>query len=77
MLVYIGIKDERIRRPIPRVLMAYRIVIRATWLSVLALLSLPGLVLWAPVFITTTVVVRRYKRTGPIWDTFDEIAQYN
>ena len=56
--------------------MAYRIFIRTAWLSCLVLISLPGLTLWAPVFITTHYVVRRYKKTGPIWDTFDEIAQY-
>jgi glycerol-3-phosphate O-acyltransferase/dihydroxyacetone phosphate acyltransferase len=56
--------------------MAYRIVIRTAWLSFLALISLPGLALWTPVFVTTSLAVRRYKQTGPIWDTFDEIAQY-
>lgn len=56
--------------------MVYRIVIRIAWLSFLVFISLPGLTLWAPVFITTTLAVRRYKQTGPIWDTFDEIAQY-
>lgn len=75
-LVHIGIKDERIRRAIPRSLMAYRIVIRTAWLSCLVLISLPGLTLWAPVLITTFLAVRQFKKTGPIWDTFDEIAQY-
>ena len=46
------------------------------WLSFLALITLPGLTLWTPVFITTALAVRQYKKTGPIWDTFDEIAQY-
>jgi len=56
--------------------MAYRIIVRTIWLSLLIVISLPGLTLWAPVFITTTLAVRQYKKTGPIWDTFDEIAQY-
>ena len=56
--------------------MAYRILVRTAWLSFLVLISLPGLTLWAPVFITTTLAVRQYKKSGPTWDTFDEIAQY-
>lgn len=27
-------------------------------------------------FVTTFIAVREFKRTGPIWDTWDEIAQY-
>ena len=56
--------------------MAYRITIRAGWLAFLVLISLPGLALWAPVFLTATLAARRYRQTGPIWDTFDELAQY-
>ena len=29
-----------------------------------------------PVFVTTVIAVRNFKKTGPIFDTFDEIAQY-
>lgn len=39
-------------------------------------ISLPGLVLWAPIYATTSYAVWRFRMSGPIWDTFDEIAQY-
>jgi glycerol-3-phosphate O-acyltransferase / dihydroxyacetone phosphate acyltransferase len=50
--------------------------VRFSWSIVLFSLSLPGLILWLPIFVTTFVAVREFKRTGPIWDTWDEIAQY-
>lgn len=37
---------------------------------------MPGLLLWLPVFGTTFFAVRNFKKTGPIFDTWDEIAQY-
>ena len=49
---------------------------RLAWAAFLFTISLPGLLLWLPVFLTTFVAVSRFKRTGPIWDTWDEIAQY-
>lgn len=39
-------------------------------------MCLPGLILWLPVLITVQYAVRNFKKTGPIWDTYDEIAQY-
>jgi glycerol-3-phosphate O-acyltransferase / dihydroxyacetone phosphate acyltransferase len=39
-------------------------------------ISLPGLALWLPVTLTTFYAVHNFKKTGPIWDTWDEIAQY-
>lgn len=39
-------------------------------------MSLPGLALWLPVFATTFYAVHNFKKTGPIFDTWDEIAQY-
>ncbi|KAH9839370.1 uncharacterized protein C8Q71DRAFT_894938 [Rhodofomes roseus] len=71
-----GIKDDRIRRPIPTHIILYRIIVRLAWFGFLITISLPGLLLWLPVFLTTFVAVSRFKRTGPIWDTWDEIAQY-
>lgn len=32
--------------------------------------------LWIPISLTTFIAVREFKRSGPIWDTWDEIAQY-
>lgn len=56
--------------------MLYRMSLRLAWSILLFLISIPGLLLWIPVLITTFIAVRKFKRTGPVWDTFDEIAQY-
>lgn len=50
--------------------------VRLSWSVFLLCLSLPGLLLWLPIAATTFIAVREFKRTGPIWDTWDEIAQY-
>ena len=34
------------------------------------------MLLWAPVALTTFIAVKEFKKSGPIWDTWDEIAQY-
>ena len=59
----------------PRVV-TYRMVIRLTWSLFLLSLSIPGLLLWIPVFLTAAYSVHNFKKTGPVWDTWDEIAQY-
>lgn len=51
-------------------------IVRLTWSLFLLCISLPGLVLWLPVFATTFYAVRNFKKSGPVWDTWDEIAQY-
>lgn len=51
-------------------------LIRLLWSLCLFTISLPGLILWLPVFATTFYAVRNFKKTGPIFDTWDEIAQY-
>ncbi|OBZ70958.1 hypothetical protein A0H81_09023 [Grifola frondosa] len=71
-----GIKDDRIRRPLRRRIIIYRMFVRLSWAIFLFSISIPGLLLWLPVFITTFIAVHQFKRTGPIWDTWDEIAQY-
>jgi glycerol-3-phosphate O-acyltransferase / dihydroxyacetone phosphate acyltransferase len=53
-----------------------RIFIRLIWSLFLFTISLPGLILWLPVFATTFYAVHNFKKSGPIWDTWDEIAQY-
>lgn len=70
------IKDDRIRRPLARPLILCRLVLRASWALTLFILSFPGLLLWAPVVLTTFIAVKEFKKTGPMWDTWDEIAQY-
>ncbi|KAJ3561828.1 hypothetical protein NP233_g9957 [Leucocoprinus birnbaumii] len=71
-----GVKDDRIRRPLPRHVIISRLFIRFIWATCLLIISFPGLLLWLPVFATTFYAVHNYKKTGPIFDTFDEIAQY-
>ncbi|KAF7321740.1 PlsC domain-containing protein [Mycena kentingensis (nom. inval.)] len=76
-LSHLGIKDDRIRRqPLPRHRILARMSLRLTWAICLLCLSFPGLMLWLPVFLTTLYAVHNFKKTGPIFDTFDEIAQY-
>lgn len=70
------IKDDRIRRPLSRQTIISRLLIRFIWSLVLFTLSLPGLILWLPIFITTFIAVHNFTKTGPIFDTYDEIAQY-
>ena len=70
------IKDDRIRRPLSRPVILYRMVLRLIWVSFLLSISLCGLTLWLPVAATTFYAVHNFKKTGPVWDTWDEIAQY-
>ncbi|KAI0266804.1 hypothetical protein BC834DRAFT_969315 [Gloeopeniophorella convolvens] len=70
------IRDDRIRRPLPRLVIMYRMVLRYIWVSFLLAISLAGLILWLPVAATTFYAVHNFKKTGPVWDTWDEIAQY-
>lgn len=51
-------------------------ILRLLWSCFLFSISFPGLILWIPVFITTFIAVHNFKKTGPIFDTWDEIAQY-
>ncbi|KAH0588888.1 hypothetical protein H2248_004677 [Termitomyces sp. 'cryptogamus'] len=71
-----GIKDDRIRRPLSRHVTLSRMIIRFIWSAALFTLSFPGLLLWLPIFATTFYAVHNVKKTGPIFDTWDEIAQY-
>ncbi|KAJ7188056.1 hypothetical protein C8R46DRAFT_979007 [Mycena filopes] len=72
-----GIKDDRIRRqPLPRHTILSRMIVRLTWSLCLFSISIPGLLLWLPIFATTFYAVHNFKKTGPIFDTWDEIAQY-
>jgi len=70
------IRDDRIRRPLSRPVILYRMVLRCIWVSFLLSISLGGLVLWLPVAATTFYAVHNFKKSGPVWDTWDEIAQY-
>jgi hypothetical protein len=74
--VRLGVKDDRIRRPLHLYATAYRVTVRLIWSLFLLSLSVPGLLLWIPVLLTTAYSVHNFKKTGPVWDTWDEIAQY-
>ncbi|CCM05324.1 uncharacterized protein FIBRA_07538 [Fibroporia radiculosa] len=76
MLTCWGIKDDRVRAPLPAHIIIYRIFVRFGWAAFLFTISIPGLLLWLPVFIATSVAVSRFKRTGPVWDTWNKIAHY-
>ncbi|KAJ6500068.1 hypothetical protein C8R47DRAFT_1257284 [Mycena vitilis] len=72
-----AIKDDRIRRqPLPRHTIIFRMMVRLAWSLCLFIICIPGLLLWLPVFLTTFYAVHNFKKTGPIFDTWDEIAQY-
>ncbi|KAJ7268813.1 hypothetical protein B0H12DRAFT_1096796 [Mycena haematopus] len=73
----VDLTDDRIRRqPLPRRIILWRMIVRLTWSLCLFAISFPGLLLWVPIFITTFYAVHNFKKTGPIFDTWDEIAQY-
>ncbi|KAF8482852.1 hypothetical protein DFH94DRAFT_383235 [Russula ochroleuca] len=75
-LYQLRIRDDRIRRPLSRPVIVYRMMLRFYWASFLFFISLGGLALWLPVAATTFYAVHNFKKTGPVWDTWDEIAQY-
>lgn len=39
-------------------------IVRLTWASCLFTISLPGLMLWIPVFLTTFYAVHNFKKAG-------------
>jgi len=71
-----AIKDDRIRRPLSRRTIFSRLFVRLIWSLCLFAISFPGLLLWLPIFGTSFYAVHNFKKTGPIFDTWDEIAQY-
>ncbi|KAJ3857475.1 hypothetical protein EV368DRAFT_30205 [Lentinula lateritia] len=75
-LISYGIKDDRVRRPLSRREILRRMAIRLFWSCFLFSISIPGLLLWFPVILTTFYAVHEFKKSGPVFDTFDEIAQY-
>ncbi|KAF8650387.1 hypothetical protein AX16_005195 [Volvariella volvacea WC 439] len=75
-LAQFGIKDDRIRRPLPIPTIIIRMCLRLAWSLFLFGISAPGLVLWVPVFGTTYYYAQKLKKTGPVHDTWDEIAHY-
>ncbi|KAK4054062.1 hypothetical protein OIO90_003707 [Microbotryomycetes sp. JL221] len=78
-LLYLhGIKDDRVRRDprsFRRRILFKRLLLRLGGAVLLFIISLPGLCLWAPIFLVARSRTEKMKRGGPIWDTYDEIAQ--
>ena len=77
-LLYLhGIKDDRIRNPrmLRRRTLWKRLVIRVAGAAFLFGISIPGLLLWTPAFIATRRATAKLKRSGPVFDTYDEVAQ--
>lgn len=71
----LGVKDDRIRQRITRPTMFHRLLLRLVWLSILLPITLPGLSLWTPIFVTAAYYGNSIKKTGPIAAVYDEIAQ--
>ncbi|GAA5918945.1 hypothetical protein JCM5296_005790 [Sporobolomyces johnsonii] len=77
-LLYLhGIKDDRVRnsRLLRRRTLLKRLFVRAATSALLLAVSIPGLVLWAPVFVMAKRESAKMVRKGPAWDTYDEVAQ--
>ncbi|GAA5982852.1 hypothetical protein JCM10908_006810 [Rhodotorula pacifica] len=77
-LLYLhGIKDDRVRNPrlLRRRIVLKRLLIRLAGSISLLLVSIPGLVLWLPVLLMAKRSSDRLIRNGPVFDTYDEVAQ--
>ncbi|KIO31598.1 hypothetical protein M407DRAFT_14069 [Tulasnella calospora MUT 4182] len=73
----LGLKDDRIRQSITlsRIKILWRLFLRICQTCLFLAIAAPGLFLWVPVFATTTYKSEQLKRSGPVWDTHDEVAQ--
>jgi len=71
------LKDYRIKqgKPPVRVILS-RLGQRFLLACLLATICIPGLFLWAPVFIAVKYQERKIRQKGPLEDNLDEIAQY-
>jgi len=65
----------RIRKRITSPTALPRLLLRLIWLSILLPITLPGLTLWMPVFVTAAYYGNLIKRAGPVAGVYDEIAQ--
>ncbi|BGP43849.1 hypothetical protein JCM10449v2_007906 [Rhodotorula kratochvilovae] len=77
-LLYLhGIKDDRVRNPrlLHRRVVLKRLLVRIMGSIFLFAVSIPGLFLWVPVFIFARKSSGRLVRKGPVFDTYDEVAQ--
>ncbi|SCV74706.1 BQ2448_7735 [Microbotryum intermedium] len=77
-LLYVhGIKDDRVRnsRLLRRRTLVKRLFVRLLGATALFVVCLPGLVFWTPIFVIATKASRKVKKAGPVFDTYDEVAQ--
>ncbi|KAF9357215.1 hypothetical protein BGX34_009501 [Mortierella sp. NVP85] len=76
-LDFFHLKDYRIKqgRPSVKVLVA-KLFQRFLLACLLSTICIPGLVLWAPVFLAVKYQEGRIRRKGSLEDNLDEIAQY-
>ncbi|KAG0329388.1 hypothetical protein BG004_002342, partial [Podila humilis] len=76
-LDFYHLKDYRIKqgKPSSKVLVG-KLFQRFLWACVLSAICIPGLVLWAPVFIAVRYKEKQIRQKGPLEDNLDEIAQY-
>lgn len=77
LLTLHGLKDDRVRneRLLSRRVLWKRLAVRLTGAAMLFVVSIPGLLLWTPAFLMCRRATARLKRSGPVFDTYDEIAQ--
>ncbi|KAF9956515.1 hypothetical protein BGZ70_009848 [Mortierella alpina] len=76
-LEFYHLKDYRIKQGKPSVkILVGRLFQRFLLACVLSTICIPGLFLWAPVFIAVKYKERQLRRKGPLEDNLDEIAQY-
>lgn len=76
-LIQLGIKDERVanNRLIKTRVIFKRLLVRLVGAGFLASICFPGMLFWFPAFFTAWFFAERQKRTGPAWDTYDEVTQ--
>ncbi|KAF9952235.1 hypothetical protein BGZ72_006432 [Mortierella alpina] len=76
-LEFYHLKDYRIKHGKPSVkILVGRLLQRFLLACLLSTICIPGLFLWAPVFIAVKYKERQIRRKGPLEDNLDEIAQY-
>ncbi|KAI8599631.1 hypothetical protein EDD21DRAFT_307746 [Dissophora ornata] len=76
-LDFYHLKDYRIQQGKPPVkVLLVKLFQRFLLACLLSFISIPGLLLWAPVFIAVKYQERQIRRKGPLEDNLDEIAQY-
>ncbi|KAF9575181.1 hypothetical protein EC968_004117 [Mortierella alpina] len=76
-LEFYHLKDYRIKQGKPSVkILVGRLFQRFLLACLLSTICIPGLFLWAPVFIAVKYKERQIRRKGALEDNLDEIAQY-